>query len=65
MSEQLSVKTKLAFGAGDLGAAIVAGVSGFFLQTFFLDVALLPASMISVIFFVATIWDAINDPQVV
>jgi glycoside/pentoside/hexuronide:cation symporter, GPH family len=62
MNEQLSVKTKLAFGAGDLGAAIVAGVSGFFLQTFFLDVALLPASMISVVFFVATIWDAINDP---
>jgi Na+/melibiose symporter-like transporter len=38
-SEKLSPLTKLAFGVGDLGPAIVLGISGFFLNAFLLDVA--------------------------
>ena len=38
-TERLRVGTKLAFGAGDLSAAIVADINGFFLNAFLLDVA--------------------------
>ena len=38
----LPLRTKLAFGAGDIGPAIVAAITGFFLLFFFTDVARLP-----------------------
>jgi Na+/melibiose symporter-like transporter len=37
--EKLRVGTKLAFGAGDVSAAIVAAINGFFLNAFLLDIA--------------------------
>ena len=61
-SEKLSTRTKLAFGAGDLGPAIVAGINGFFLNAFLLDVAGLRPAMAGTIFFLVKIWDAVNDP---
>lgn len=63
-SERLPVKTKLAYGAGDLGAAITAAITGFFLNAFLLDVAQLRPALVGVIFLVSTIWDAITDPIV-
>ncbi len=62
MSNTLSTKTKLAYGFGDLGAAIVAAIGGFFLNAFLLDVALLPAASVGLIFLLATASDAITDP---
>jgi GPH family glycoside/pentoside/hexuronide:cation symporter len=62
LTQSLSVKTKLAFGAGDLGPAIVTAINGFFLNAFLLDVAGLRPAMAGIIFLVVKIWDAVNDP---
>ena len=55
-SEKLSPLTKLAFGAGDLGPAIVAGINGFFLNAFLLDVAGLRPAVAGTIFLIVKIW---------
>lgn len=60
--QKLSILTKLAFGIGDLGAAITASVNGFFLNAFLLDVAGLRPIVAGNIFLIAKIWDSINDP---
>jgi GPH family glycoside/pentoside/hexuronide:cation symporter len=60
----LSLINKLAFGAGDLGAAINASIGGFFLLAFLLDVAKLPPESVSIIYFIAQFWDAVNDPLI-
>jgi GPH family glycoside/pentoside/hexuronide:cation symporter len=64
VSEKLSRFTKLAFGVGDLGPAIVAAVNGFFLNAFLLDVAGLRPAAVGTIFLIAKIWDAVNDPLI-
>lgn len=56
--------TKLAFGIGDLGPAIVAGITGFFLNAFLIEVAGLRPATAAVIFLIVKAWDAINDPIV-
>src|SRR5688572_22830196 len=60
----LSLVNKLAFGAGDLGAAINASVIGFFLLAFLYDVAKLRVESVGLIYFIAQFWDAINDPLI-
>jgi GPH family glycoside/pentoside/hexuronide:cation symporter len=62
--EKLRVGTKLAFGAGDLSAAIVAAINGFFLNAFLLDVAGLRPAAAGLIFLLVKIWDAVNDPMI-
>ena len=64
LSEKLGRLTKLAFGAGDLGAAIVAAINGFFLNAFLLDVAGLRPAVVGTIFLLVKIWDAVNDPLI-
>jgi GPH family glycoside/pentoside/hexuronide:cation symporter len=61
-SEKLSPLSKLAFGAGDLGPAIVSGINGFFLNAFLLDVAGLRPAVAGTIFLIVKVWDAVNDP---
>ncbi|WP_017315684.1 MFS transporter [Mastigocladopsis repens] len=63
-SEKLDLKTKLAFGAGDLGPAITANISIFFLLVFFTNVAGIPAGLAGIILLIGKIWDAVNDPFV-
>jgi GPH family glycoside/pentoside/hexuronide:cation symporter len=58
----LSRITKLAFGIGDLGPAIVASINGFFLNAFLLEVAGVTPGNAAAIFLIVKIWDAINDP---
>ncbi len=62
--QKLDFKTKLAYGAGDLGPAITANISVFFLLVFFTNVAGIPAGLAGSILMVGKIWDAINDPFV-
>jgi len=62
IEEKLSKFVKLAFGAGDLGPAIVAAINGFFLNAFLLDVAGLRPAAAGTIFLIVKVWDAINDP---
>ncbi|ACK68669.1 sugar (Glycoside-Pentoside-Hexuronide) transporter [Gloeothece citriformis PCC 7424] len=63
-SEKLNLSTKLAFGAGDLGAAITANILAFYLLFFFTNVAGLPAGMAGSVLMIGKIADAINDPIV-
>jgi glycoside/pentoside/hexuronide:cation symporter, GPH family len=63
-NNKLNFSTKLAYGAGDLGPAITANVSIFFLLVFFTNIAGIPAGMAGSILMIGKIWDAINDPFV-
>lgn len=60
--QKLTIGRKLAYGIGDVGPALVATISGFFLNAFLLDIAGLPPLMASAIFLIVKIWDSINDP---
>ncbi len=62
--EKLDLKTKLAYGAGDLGPAITANIAVFFLLVFFTNVAGIPAGLAGSILMIGKIWDAVNDPIV-
>lgn len=64
LNQKLNLKTKLAYGAGDLGPAITANISVFFLLIFFTNVAGIPAGMAGSILLIGKIWDAVNDPVV-
>jgi GPH family glycoside/pentoside/hexuronide:cation symporter len=61
---RLKFSTKLAYGAGDLGAAIASAINGFFLLDFLINIAGLRPGVAGNIFLVAKIWDAVNDPLV-
>jgi len=63
-NQKLDLKTKLAYGAGDLGPAITANISIFFLLVFFTNVAGIPAGLAGSILMIGKIWDAINDPMI-
>jgi len=62
--DKLSLSTKLAYGAGDLGPAITANVGVFFALFFFTSVAGLSAGLAGSILMIGKIWDAVNDPMV-
>lgn len=64
LSSKLALKTKLAYGAGDLGPAITANISIFFLLVFFTNVAGIPAGLAGSVLLIGKIWDAVNDPFV-
>ena len=63
-SEKLNFKTKLAYGAGDLGPAITGNIAVFYLMVFFTNVAGIPAGLAGSILMIGKIWDGINDPIV-
>ena len=62
--EKLNWKTKLAYGAGDLGPAITANIMAFFLLVFFTNVAGIRPGLAGTILLIGKIWDAVNDPFV-
>jgi len=64
VSEKLNLKTKLAYGAGDMGTAITVNILGWFLSFFLTNVAGLSAGMASNIRLVSGVWDAGIDPIV-
>src|SRR3990172_10730438 len=59
---KLSRLTKWAFGAGDLGPAIVSGIYSLFLFAFLINVAGLRPALAGTLLLVVKIWDAVNDP---
>jgi GPH family glycoside/pentoside/hexuronide:cation symporter len=63
-SETLNLKTKLAYGAGDLGPAITANVLIFYLSPFLTDVAGLNPGLAGQTQLIGKVWDAVNDPMV-
>lgn len=60
----LRIGTKIAYGIGDIGAAVTAQVTGFYLTAFLLDVARLDAASVSIIILISNLWEAITDPIV-
>ncbi|MGD1939314.1 MAG: MFS transporter [Cyanophyceae cyanobacterium] len=60
--QPLSLSTKLAYGAGDLGPAITANVLIFFLLFFLTEVAGLSPGLAGWILLIGKVGDAINDP---
>jgi GPH family glycoside/pentoside/hexuronide:cation symporter len=63
-NEKLDLKTKLAYGAGDLGPAITSNIAIFYLLLFFTNVAGIPPGLAGSILMIGKIWDAVNDPVV-
>jgi GPH family glycoside/pentoside/hexuronide:cation symporter len=63
-TKKLDLKTKLAYGAGDLGPAITANIAVFYMMVFFTNVAGIPAGLAGSILMIGKIWDGINDPMV-
>ncbi len=63
-AKKLNLSTKLAYGAGDLGPAITANITVFFLLIFFTNVAGIPVGLAGSILLIGKVWDAVNDPIV-
>ncbi len=59
---KLPVKTKLIYGVGDLGNAVVNSAVQFFLMKFYTDGALVLPALAGSALLIGKIWDAINDP---
>ena len=60
----LTKKEKFSFGFGALGKdAICCFVGDFLMLFYFTDVLFLAPAFVGTLFFVARIWDAINDPM--
>jgi GPH family glycoside/pentoside/hexuronide:cation symporter len=60
--QKLKWTTKLLYGVGDVGNAVVNSAIGFFLMIFYTDGALIAPALASSALFVGKIWDAVNDP---
>ena len=59
---KLSRKTKLFYGIGDLGNAVVNSAIQFFLMKFYTDGALVSPALAGNALLIGKIWDAVNDP---
>lgn len=58
----LTFKEKYGYGIGAFGKDLVYAVMATFLMFYFTDVLGISAGFIGILFFVARLWDAINDP---
>jgi GPH family glycoside/pentoside/hexuronide:cation symporter len=61
-TNKLPTRTKLFYGIGDLGNAVVNSAIQFFLMKFYTDGALVLPALAGNALLVGKIWDAINDP---
>jgi glycoside/pentoside/hexuronide:cation symporter, GPH family len=59
---KLSRRTKVFYGIGDLGNAVVNSAIQFFLMKFYTDAALVPPALAGNALLIGKGWDAINDP---
>jgi GPH family glycoside/pentoside/hexuronide:cation symporter len=60
--DRLSRKTKIFYGIGDIGNAVVNSAIQFFLMKFYTDGALVLPSLAGNALLIGKLWDAINDP---
>lgn len=60
----LSLPVKLAYGVGELAAAIPASLSAFFVLYFFTTVAGLNPALAGAVLLIGRVWDAVNDPLI-
>ena len=64
MSEQLSRRTKLFYGSGDLGFSLTSTILGAFFAIFLTDVVGISPSVAAAAIFAGRTWDYINDPLI-
>jgi GPH family glycoside/pentoside/hexuronide:cation symporter len=60
--DKLSVKTKLFYGVGDVGNAMVNSAIQFFLLVFYTDGVFIAPALASSALMIGKFWDAVNDP---
>lgn len=60
--DKLKVATKLVYGVGDVGNAMVNSAIQFFLLIFYTDGALIAPALAGSALLIGKIWDAVNDP---
>lgn len=58
----LSFKEKYSYGIGALGKDLVCGLVFTYLMYYFTDVLTLGPAFVGSLFFIARVWDAVNDP---
>lgn len=58
----MTLRTKLGYGAGDLGGNLFFTVASFHLLIFFTDTMGLPPALTGLAFTAARVWDAVTDP---
>ena len=61
-NDKLKWTTKLIYGVGDVGNAVVNSAIQFFLMIFYTDAALIAPALAGTALWVAKGWDAVNDP---
>jgi len=59
---KLSTRTKIFYGIGDLGNALVNSAIQFFLMKFYTDAALIMPALAGNALLIGKMWDAVNDP---
>jgi len=59
---KLPTRTKVFYGIGDLGNAVVNSAIQFFLMKFYTDGALVPPALAGNALLIGKAWDAVNDP---
>ena len=63
-SWQRKLYVKIGYGLGEAGCYILSAINGFFLGTFLLEVAQVPATQSGIIILLSEMFDAITDPLV-
>ena len=61
--KKVSAREKYCFGIGAIGKDAICNMVGVFLMVYFTDTLYLAPAFVGVLFFVARIWDAVNDPM--
>lgn len=61
--KKVSTKEKYCFGIGAIGKDAICNLVGAFLMVYFTDTLYLAPAFVGILFFVARIWDAVNDPM--
>lgn len=62
-TKKLTAKNVFGYAMGDTGGVLAFGVIGSFLNMYYTDVFGIDAAKLTILFLVARLWDAINDPM--
>ncbi|WP_168203380.1 melibiose:sodium transporter MelB [Oceanispirochaeta crateris] len=60
--QEISLRVKMSYGAGAFGKDLVYGLVATFIMFYFTDIVGIAPLFLGGLFFVARLWDAINDP---